>query len=82
MKFKTLASILFSFQFTLIFSQSFTERELEIIYNGDEDSPFRVLQTTDKVDSLILRMESADIDADSIAGNEDLRYFLNIKKKH
>lgn len=76
MKFKTLASILFSFQFTLIFSQSFTERELEIIYNGDEDSPFRVLQTTDKVDSLILRMESADIDADSIAGNEDLRYFL------
>jgi hypothetical protein len=49
MKFKTLASILFSFQFTLIFSQSFTERELEIIYNGDEDSLFKEGYQTQKL---------------------------------
>ncbi|MDD4776759.1 MAG: peptide deformylase [Fermentimonas sp.] len=68
--------ILFSTQFTLIFSQSFTERELEIIHSGDESTPLRILQTTDKVDSLILRMQSEDIDEDSITGNESLKLII------
>lgn len=77
MNFKALfCIILFSTQFTLIFSQSFTERELEIIYNGDENTPLRILQTTDKVDSLILRMQSEEIDADSITGNESLQLII------
>lgn len=77
MKFKTLfCIIIFSIQFTLIFSQSFTERELEIIHSGDENTPLRILQTTDKVDSLILRMQSEDIDEDSIVDNESLKLII------
>lgn len=77
MKFKTLFCIIFfSVQFTLIFSQSFTERELEIIYSDDGNTPLRILQTKDKVDSLILRMQSEDIMMNSIEGNDSLQLIL------
>jgi peptide deformylase len=72
---------LLSLQVTASFSQrtsSFTERELEIIGNGAEDSMFRILQTTDPVDSLILRMSSSDIlNPDSIAEDEALQLLIS-----
>lgn len=56
----------------------FTERELEIIFCGEESEPFRILLTTDKVDSAILRMQSTDFTpANSIANNDSLQYFLS-----
>ncbi len=60
----------------MVFSQSFTERELEIIQSKDENGSFRILQTTDRVDSIILRMQSEDIDADSITGNDNLQLLI------
>ena len=72
---------LLSLQVTASFSQrtsSFTESELEIIGNGAEDSMFRILQTTDPVDSLILRMSSSDIlNPDSIAEDEALQLLIS-----
>lgn len=63
---------------SLMASTPFTERELEIIYNGIESEPFRILQTTDYVDSIVLRMNSSDIEfADSIIESDAFQYFLN-----
>lgn len=66
--------------FTLVlatqYMMPFTERELEIIYNGDENTPFRILQTTDHVDSLLLRMPSGDVPLDSIVNNESLQLLI------
>lgn len=60
----------------LMASIPFTERELEIIHNGDEATLFRVLQVTDPVDSLLLRMKSADVDIDSIVNDENLQLLI------
>ncbi len=77
MRYKLLFCFLFiSIQFVMVFSQSFTERELEIIQSKDENGSFRILQTTDRVDSIILRMQSEDIDADSITGNDNLQLLI------
>lgn len=60
-----------------IYSVSFTERELEIIYSGDENTPFRILQTSDIVDSVILRMQSTDINiTDSIYLDKSLQLLV------
>lgn len=55
---------------------AFTERELEIIRNGNTDTSFRVLLTTDAIDSFVLRMKSSDINTDSIATDEDLQLLI------
>lgn len=68
--------VTFSLLLSVQFMMAFTERELEIIYNGDQHTPFRILQTTDHIDSLILRMQSTDIDTDSIAGDESLQLLI------
>ena len=68
----TIFTLLISLQLTM----AFTERELEIIRNGDKDASFRVLLTTDAIDSFTLRMQSSDINADSIATDEDLQLLL------
>lgn len=68
---------LMTVQFDLMAISPFTERELEIIYNGDKETPFRVLQVTDPVDSLILRMQSADIDTCSIVDDESLQLLIH-----
>lgn len=74
-KFITLLFMIVS-QFNLMALIPFTERELEIIHNGDEETPFRVLQVTDPVDSLVLRMHSTDVDPDSIANDESLQLLI------
>lgn len=63
-------------QFNMMAGKPFTDRELEIIRNGDKDTPFRVLQVTDRVDSLILRMESEDVVTDSIVSDNDLQLLI------
>ncbi|MDD2314465.1 MAG: peptide deformylase [Proteiniphilum sp.] len=72
--------ILLSLQVTMSFSQrttTFTERELEIIGHETGESVFRILQTTDPVDSLILRMPSTDMaDPDSIADDKNLQLLI------
>ena len=68
----TIFTLLISLQLTM----AFTERELEIIRNGDKDASFRVLLTTDAIDSFTLRMQSSDINADSIVTDEDLQLLL------
>ncbi|MBF6598213.1 MAG: peptide deformylase [Fermentimonas sp.] len=57
-------------------SMAFTERELEIIRNGDTDTTFRVLLITDAIDSFTLRMQSSDINQDSITNDEDLQLLI------
>jgi N-formylmethionyl-tRNA deformylase len=63
-------------QFNIMALTPFTERELEIIHNGDGNTPFRVLQVTDRIDSLVLRMPSADVDTDSIVNDESLQRLI------
>lgn len=48
----------------------FSQKELDIIYNGTIEEPFRVLTTDNEADSLILRSKSEDID--QIKGNQEL----------
>ena len=68
----TIFTLLISIQFTM----AFTEREKEIIRNGDKDTSFRVLLTTDAIDAFTLRMQSSDINANSIATDEDLQLLI------
>lgn len=63
--------------FNLMAITPFTERELEIIHNGDRETPLRVLQVTDPVDSLVLRMQSEDVDANSIVNDESLQLLID-----
>lgn len=63
-------------QFSLTAFKPFSQRELEIIHNGDEETPFRILQVTDPIDSLVLRMQSADVDLDSIMNDESLQLLI------
>ena len=66
--------------FTLLISvqliMAFTDRELEIIRNGDIDTSYRILLTTDAIDSFTLRMQSSSINTDSIATDEDLQLLI------
>lgn len=55
---------------------AFTEREIEIIRNGDIETRFRVLLTTDAIDSFVLRMKSSDENIDSITTDEDLQLLI------
>ncbi len=55
---------------------AFTEREIEIIRNGDIETRFRVLLTTDAIDSFVLRMKSSDVNIDSITTDEDLQLLI------
>ena len=57
-------------------TMAFTERELEIIRNGNIDSTFRVLLTTEAIDSFVLRMKSSDLNTDSITTDEDLQLLI------
>ena len=65
-------SLIISVQLTM----AFTERELEIIRNGDKDTSFRILLTTDPIDSFTLRMQSYDINTDSITTDDDLQLLI------
>ncbi|HLW10793.1 MAG TPA: peptide deformylase [Fermentimonas sp.] len=56
----TLISLIISAQLTM----AFTERELEIILNGDSNTSFRILLTTDPIDSFILKMQSYELSRD------------------
>lgn len=77
MQYKSIALLfLIVSQFILMAFIPFSERELEIIHNGDKETPFRILQVTDPVDSLVLRMYSIDIDADSIGNDESLQLLI------
>lgn len=62
----------------VLFSQysmaQFTAQEKEIIYNGDIDTPFEVLQITNEKDSLFLRQTASDVDF--TADNKDLKYLI------
>ncbi|MCL2028302.1 MAG: peptide deformylase [Bacteroidales bacterium] len=51
-----------------------TKAERELIYNAETDTPFRVLQTTNREDSLFLRTESKDIKR--IKNNPDLQQLI------
>lgn len=68
----TIFALLISVQLTM----AFTERELEIIRNGNSETSFRVLLTTDAIDSFTLRMKSSDIDIDSITADDDLQLLI------
>ena len=65
---------------TLIISaqliMAFTERETEIIRNANSETSFRVLLTTDPIDSFTLRMQSSDINTYSISTNDDLQLLI------
>ena len=52
----------------------FTAQEKEIIYSGRIDTPFDVLQITNKQDSLFLRQTATDVSFS--ADNEDLKYLV------
>lgn len=52
-----------------------TKQELELINNGDENTPYRVLLTTNKQDFLILRQKSKDVEAGEIK-SKDLQLFI------
>lgn len=58
-------------------SQNMTKEEIALINNGDENTPYRVLLTTNKQDSLFLRRKSIDINVDSIKNDENLQLFIN-----
>lgn len=73
--------LLYVFGLLLVFSscntyKNMTEEEIALINNGDTDTPYRVLLTTDKEDSLFLRRKSIDVDVDSIKDNKDLQLFI------
>jgi len=53
-----------------------TKEEIVLINNGDRDTPYKVLLTTNKEDSLFLRRKSKDFDIESIKGNKDLQLFI------
>ncbi len=67
---------IFTFLISLQLTMAFTERELEIIRNGNTDTSYRILLTTDAIDSFTLRMKSSDINTDSIATDEDLQLLI------
>lgn len=52
-----------------------TKQELELINNGDEGTPYRVLLTTDKQDLSTLRQKSKDIEIEEIK-NKDIQLFI------
>ena len=68
----TIITLIISAQLTM----AFTEREKEIIRSGDSDTSFRILLTTDPIDSFILRMQSSNINTDSISTDEDLQLLI------
>lgn len=68
----TIITLIISAQLTM----AFTEREKEIIRNADSDTSFRILLTTDPIDSFILRMQSSNINTDSISTDEDLQLLI------
>ncbi len=77
MQYKSIALLfLIVSQFILMAFIPFTERELEIIHSGEGEAPFRVLQVTDPIDSLVLRMQSVNVDPDSIVDNESLQLLV------
>ncbi|MBB4034672.1 peptide deformylase [Dysgonomonas hofstadii] len=53
-----------------------TKEEVALINNGPVNTPYRVLLTTDKKDSLFLRQKSTDLDINNIAENKDLQFFI------
>ena len=67
---------IFTFLISLQLTMAFTDRELEIIHNGNTDTSYRILLTTDAIDSFTLRMKSSDINTDSIATDEDLQLLI------
>lgn len=54
-----------------------TTNEKILINNGTIDTPYRVLQTDVKQDSLFLRKKSIDLDVKDIASDKDLQFFIN-----
>lgn len=54
-----------------------TSNEKVLIHNGAIDTPFRVLQTDVKQDSLFLRKKCTDLDIKDIISNKDLQLFIN-----
>lgn len=54
-----------------------TSSEKSLINSGSADTPFRVLQTDNKKDSLFLRKKSIDLDAKNIATNKDLQLLID-----
>ena len=69
-------TLIFTLSIIAQLTMAFTEREKEIIRNGDIDTSFRVLLTTDAIDSFTLRMQSTDINTDSITTDEDLQLLI------
>lgn len=57
-----------------------TETEIQLINSGAADSAFYVLQTTEELDSLFLRMKCKDFDPISIIGNQDLKLLIERMK--
>lgn len=53
-----------------------TKEEITLINDGTVDTPYRVLLTTDKEDSLFLRQKSSDIKTEDITTNKDLQLFI------
>lgn len=57
-----------------------TETEIKLINHGSADSAFYVLQTTEEIDSLFLRMKCKDFDPKVIAQNKDLQLLIERMK--
>lgn len=57
-----------------------TAAEIELIRSDSVNAPFYVLQTTEKVDSLFLRMKAKDFDSEAIASDTDLQLLIERMK--
>ena len=56
--------------------ENMTDKEISLINNGSIDTPYRVLQTDNKEDSLFLRQNSIDLDINSITNDKELPFFI------
>lgn len=57
-----------------------TKEEIELINSKTADSAFRVLQTTNEVNSLFLRLKAKDLDITNINKNKDLQLLIERMK--
>jgi len=53
-----------------------TKEEIALVNNGEIGTPYKVLLTDNKEDSLFLRQKATDLDINGIAENKDLQLFI------
>lgn len=57
-------------------TEKMTKEEIQLINNGSAETPYRVLLTTNREDSLLLRKKSTNIDVTKIASDKNLQLFI------